>query len=431
MSELKESELKNMEKQQECDRLLKEKEKQYIVSKQESDDLRKRIDKQNNYIMYMRRTLGNEKKRVGNEDTVSTIQRIEDKFNDQYLSNEPLLESVDENFDTRSDNSFTEITVLNGHVEPEIQMTSVDPLYQSNTSSLILPTSPDSAVYSTHSNKQSPSMYSSQDTNPRESDSKYINSQNTETDWNSPLRYNDKIDGGLARSFSQSSVYSSNERLNGRSNSFSKPRSPARRPRTGFGTHSKSDLPDQHVTTGSMDDLVIIASPSSASLPGTPTHSDMGSVQSYGRNDSGLGDSTRSLFYQRQLQMISNTLDKLENQCGSLANEKASDGNGQWYHEYEVWKQRVQCRLKVLESGILEQTQYDEDLSRPLSPSVLFRPTNEEIKQLIDDVNSKYDTLEQSKHSVTYTHDVTMSPSRRMDDGIIRHVVRSPVPTVM
>ena len=108
--------------------------------------------------------------------------------------------------------------------------------------------------------------------------------------------------------------------------------------------------------------------------------------------DSGYTDSSiQPILYRSQLNMIKDIFSKLEKQCEKLKQESSDCWNEKWFNDLEIWKHRVQYRLDILQKQLCIDS--DTAVSVPphtYSKSIIFRPSNAEVKAIIANVNEKF-----------------------------------------
>jgi hypothetical protein len=109
--------------------------------------------------------------------------------------------------------------------------------------------------------------------------------------------------------------------------------------------------------------------------------------------DSGLStDSSvgRNSFHEKQLKELIESFNRLERQCHSLENEGVQLLHESWYKDLQSWKHRANSRLRLLEHRLLGSRN-----DSALMSAILFRPSDEEVQEIIADVNKKYDCYKQ------------------------------------
>eukprot|EP00111_Clytia_hemisphaerica_P006841 TCONS_00019778-protein len=163
--------------------------------------------------------------------------------------------------------------------------------------------------------------------------------------------------------------------------SASETRSHASEPRIGSSLNASFDeLSFDH------DDSISASSPLTKQTPlhsPTTTHTPSPSFR-----DSGISTielSNRNTFYEKQLRDLLRSFLRFELQCHLIATDFS---NEKWFLDLQKWKDRANKRLKRLEQRYLK---YDNTLSK----SITYRPTDEEVREIIADVNKKYDRFKQ------------------------------------
>lgn len=90
----------------------------------------------------------------------------------------------------------------------------------------------------------------------------------------------------------------------------------------------------------------------------------------------------------KQLKMLFDAFQRLDQQCRALENENIEFSHESWYKDLQAWKQRAIVRLNLLQQRIQGHIS-DEDLIN----SIVFRPSDHEVRNIIADVNDKYDRM--------------------------------------
>ena len=115
-------------------------------------------------------------------------------------------------------------------------------------------------------------------------------------------------------------------------------------------------------------------------------------------NTPARGVNLQSIYFADQIKSISKTFERMNNMSFSSENEI----------NLEVWKQKIHFRLRVLEnqmsqmengSAVSQNTNRSSLLSLSLpevnnNDDVMFKPSNNEIRQLIQNINQRYENLQ-------------------------------------
>ena len=90
-------------------------------------------------------------------------------------------------------------------------------------------------------------------------------------------------------------------------------------------------------------------------------------------------------FYEKQLRDLLHSFRRFELQCRLVGGTDFS--SEKWFIDLRTWRERVNTRLRKIEQHYLGG-EHDED---SILKSIVFRPSNLEIREIIADVNQKYD----------------------------------------
>ena len=94
-------------------------------------------------------------------------------------------------------------------------------------------------------------------------------------------------------------------------------------------------------------------------------------------------ESSPKLLHQKQLRDLMHSFQRFDLQC-RLVGSTTDFSNEKWFIDLQAWRERVNTRLRKIEQHYLNE----ED---SLFNSIIFRPSNLEIREIIADVNKKYD----------------------------------------
>lgn len=117
--------------------------------------------------------------------------------------------------------------------------------------------------------------------------------------------------------------------------------------------------------------------------------------------DSGFTDTSyHSIYIQSQLRVINDIFSKLNRLCDVIKKEHYKMPERRWHHELDSWKKQVQHRLQLLHNNVNDTTitsktsTIDVEKHSPnvYTKSIVFRPSANEVKAIIDNVNRKYET---------------------------------------
>ncbi|XP_057304925.1 uncharacterized protein LOC130641922 isoform X2 [Hydractinia symbiolongicarpus] len=117
--------------------------------------------------------------------------------------------------------------------------------------------------------------------------------------------------------------------------------------------------------------------------------------------DSGFTETSyHSIYIQSQLRVINDIFSKLNRLCGVIKKEQYKMPERRWHHELETWKKQVHHRLQLLHDNVSEttltsrtsNTDVEKHLPNVYTKSIVFRPSANEVKAIIDNVNRKYET---------------------------------------
>ena len=135
--------------------------------------------------------------------------------------------------------------------------------------------------------------------------------------------------------------------------------------------------------------------PNSASTPAskqTPAANDRFSSPSVFR-DSGIAPdfatsnnrNTPGVFYEKQLRDLLHSFRRFELQCRLVGSTDFS--SEKWFVDLRTWRERVNTRLRKIEQYYLGEEHDDDSILK----SIVFRPSDLEIREILADVNKKYD----------------------------------------